>query len=61
MDDLLVAIGLAIAIEGVLYAAFPNAMRKVLFSVLGQPDTTLRNAGLIAAALGVAIIWWVRG
>jgi uncharacterized protein YjeT (DUF2065 family) len=36
-------------------------MKKMLLQVLAQPSGHLRNAGLAAAALGVAVIWLVRG
>ena len=61
MADLLTALGLAIALEGAAYALFPGAMKKMLLQVLAQPPGHLRNAGLAAAALGVAVIWLVRG
>ena len=61
MADLLTALGLAIALEGAAYAVFPGAMKKMLLQVLAQPPVHLRNAGLAAAALGVAVIWLVRG
>jgi hypothetical protein len=61
MTDLLTALGLAIALEGAAYALFPGAMKKMLLQVLAQPPGHLRNAGLAAAALGVGVIWLVRG
>ena len=61
MADLLTALGLALALEGVAYALFPGAMKKMLLQVLAQPSSHLRNAGLAAAALGVGLIWLVRG
>jgi uncharacterized protein YjeT (DUF2065 family) len=61
MADLITAIGLAIAIEGTAYALFPGPMKKMLLQVLAQPASHLRNAGLIAAVLGVGIVWLVRG
>jgi uncharacterized protein YjeT (DUF2065 family) len=33
----------------------------MLLQVLAQPAGHLRNAGLAAAALGVGVIWLVRG
>lgn len=60
MADLLTAIGLAVAIEGLLYALFPNAMKKMMVQVLAQPQTSLRTAGLVAAIAGVGIVWLIR-
>ena len=61
MQDLITAIGLAIAIEGMLYALFPDAMRKMIVQVLQMPTTWVRSAGLAAAVLGVAVTWLARG
>jgi len=60
MADLLTAIGLAVAIEGLLYALFPNAMKKMMLQVLAQPQSSLRTAGLVAAIAGVGIVWLIR-
>jgi uncharacterized protein len=60
MADLITALGLAMVIEGVLYALFPDAMRRMMAIVLGQPQNQIRAAGLFAAALGVLIVWLVR-
>ena len=60
MEDLLTALGLAIAIEGALYALFPAAMKRVLTEALEKPESTLRLAGLAAAVGGVAIVWLLR-
>ena len=61
MTDFLVALGLVLVIEGVIYAAFPEGMKRFLVSVLSIPAGTLRGAGLAAAAIGLIIVWSVRG
>jgi uncharacterized protein YjeT (DUF2065 family) len=61
MSDLIVAIGLAITIEGALYALFPNAMKRMISMVLTLPSQQIRLAGLMAAVFGVGIVWLVRG
>jgi uncharacterized protein YjeT (DUF2065 family) len=61
MADLITALGLAMAIEGTLYALFPGAMRRMMAMVLGQPEGQLRAAGLAALVLGVCVVWLVRG
>ena len=61
MRDLLTALALVLVIEGVLYAAFPSGMRRALEAAMAMPDATLRTAGLLAAAIGVAAIWLIRG
>jgi len=65
MDDpinvLWTALGLAIAIEGVIYALFPDAMKRMMAMVLEQPSGSIRVAGIGAAVAGVFIVWLVRG
>ena len=60
MSDFITAIGLVLVIEGVLYALFPVAMKKALHSLLSMPDASLRNSGLGAIIIGVAVVWVVR-
>ncbi|MDP2124374.1 MAG: DUF2065 domain-containing protein [Parvibaculum sp.] len=59
--DLVTALGLAIALEGLAYAAFPGPMRRALAALSVQPEQALRMAGLVALAAGVFIVWLVRG
>jgi uncharacterized protein YjeT (DUF2065 family) len=61
MSALVTALGLALAIEGILYALFPDAMRKMMAQLLLQPPMVVRTSGLLAAAVGVVIVWLVRG
>ncbi len=61
MLDLLTALGLAIAIEGALYALFPDGMKRMLEQVGTLPSSVLRSAGLVAACLGVFFVWLIRG
>lgn len=61
MDDLLTALGLAIALEGAVYALFPGRMKAMLAQVMELPDGTLRTVGLAACALGVGAVWLMRG
>ena len=60
MAELLTALALAIALEGVIYALFPEAMRRFILQVLEMSDAGLRMAGLIAAIVAVAAIAAIR-
>ncbi|MDP6429799.1 MAG: DUF2065 domain-containing protein [Rhodospirillales bacterium] len=60
MTELATALALAVAIEGALYALFPNAMKRFMSQALGQPDSVLRRAGLVAAVIGVGAVWALR-
>lgn len=61
MSDFIVAIGLVLAIEGLVYAAFPQAAKRMAANVMGAEDAPLRVVGVVAAVLGVLMVWLVRG
>lgn len=61
MVDLITALGLAITIEGIAYALFPDGMKKMMAQVMTLPSANIRGAGLAAAAAGIFILWLVRG
>lgn len=61
MDDLGVAIGLVLVIEGLVWALAPHFGRRLLEAASETPDQTLRLVGTGAVALGVVIVWLVRG
>lgn len=61
MWDFVVAIGLVLALEGLLFAAFPNAAKQAMANVLETPDQVLRAVGIACAVIGILVIWLVRG
>jgi uncharacterized protein len=61
MVQFIVAIGLVLVIEGLLFAAFPAVAKRLAATALETPETSLRLAGLVSAVLGLALIWLVRG
>ncbi|HMO29465.1 DUF2065 domain-containing protein [Enterovirga sp.] len=60
MRDLVAALGLALAIEGLLFASFPDAMRRAMLEAAQSPREHMRLVGLVSALLGVALIWVMR-
>jgi len=60
MAFLLAALGLLLAIEGLVLAAFPGAAKRAAAAIIDAPEGTLRTMGLIAAIAGVAVVWFVR-
>ena len=60
MGDLVAAFGLALAIEGLLFASFPDAMKRALAEAAESPRERIRLVGLVTALLGVAIVWAMR-
>ncbi|HEY4857376.1 MAG TPA: DUF2065 domain-containing protein [Xanthobacteraceae bacterium] len=61
MAEFLVAIGLVFVIEGLLFAAFPSAAKRLAATAIESPETSLRVAGIISAVIGLVLIWVVRG
>ena len=61
MSDFVVALGLVLAIEGLIFAAFPGVAKRLAAHALETPDSPLRIAGVVSAILGVALVWLVRG
>ena len=61
MADFVVAIGLVLVIEGLVFAAVPHLAKRLAASALEAPETALRMSGVVCAILGVLIVWLVRG
>ncbi len=60
ISDFLIGIGVLLFIEGLLFAALPQWMRRAMQSAILTPDTILRGAGIGSAVLGLLVIWIVR-
>ena len=60
MRELIIAFGLFLFIEGILYALFPSKMKNMLKKLDAVADKHLRIGGLIFAIIGVIIIWYLK-
>jgi uncharacterized protein len=60
MEDFLAALALLFVIEGLLFAAFPNATRRAMLEAAKTPDDLVRKIGIVCAVVGVAGLWVVR-
>jgi len=60
MAFLVAALGLLLAIEGLMLAAFPGAAKRAATAIVDAPEGTLRTMGLIAAIVGVLLVWFAR-
>jgi uncharacterized protein YjeT (DUF2065 family) len=56
-EQVLAGLGVVLAVEGLLYAVAPTAMRRAVASLAAQPEARLRAGGLAAAVIGVALAW----
>jgi uncharacterized protein YjeT (DUF2065 family) len=61
MSDLILALGLALAIEGLLFAAFPDAVKRAMLDAAQTPSERMRMVGIASAVVGVVIVWVMRG
>ena len=60
MKELIIAFGLFLFIEGILYALFPSKMKSMLKKMEDIKDAQLRTGGLIFAVFGFIIIWYIK-
>ena len=60
MNELVIAFGLYLFIEGILYAIFPAKMKNMLKKLELVKDSQLRSGGLIFAIIGFIIIYYIR-
>ena len=60
MKELIIAFGLVLFIEGILYALFPSKMKNMLSKLNEVHDSQLRTGGLIFAVMGFLIIWYLK-
>ena len=59
MKELIIAFGLFLFIEGILYAIFPSKMKNMIRKLEIVKDNQLRTGGLTFAILGFIIIYYM--
>ena len=60
MNELAIAFGLFLFIEGILYAIFPAKMKNMLRKLEILKESQLRSGGLIFAIIGFIIIYYIK-
>ena len=60
MRELIIAFGLFLFIDGLLYAIFPAKMKNMLKKLELINDNQLRIAGLVFALIGFIIIYFTK-
>ena len=60
MNELIIAFGLFLFIEGTLYAIFPSKMKNMIMKLKEATDNQLRTGGLVFAVIGFFIIWYLK-
>ena len=59
MKELIIAFGLFMFIEGILYAIFPSKMKSMLKKLELIKDNQLRTGGLIFAVIGFILVYYM--
>ncbi len=60
MRELIIALGLFLFIEGILYAIFPSKMKNMILKLSQISDGQLRSGGMVFAIIGFIIIWYLK-
>ena len=60
MKEIIIAIGLLLFIEGMLYALFPSKMKNMLKLIEKISTNQLRISGLLFALIGFVIVWYFK-
>ena len=60
MKELIIAFGLFMFIEGILYAIFPSKMKSMLKKLELIKDNQLRTSGLIFAVIGFILVYYMK-
>ncbi|HEV7265338.1 MAG TPA: DUF2065 domain-containing protein [Falsiroseomonas sp.] len=61
LEQVFAGVAVVLAVEGLLYAVAPGAMRRAVAALANLPDARLRSGGLAAAAIGTATAWLLTG
>ncbi len=59
--EFLTAVGLVFVIEGLIWALFPGLFLKLAVLAAEIPLSQFRASGVFAIAIGVLIVWLVKG
>ena len=60
LEELLVAVGLVLVIEGLLPSLNPRAYREMMRTLSEMPDRVLRGVALASMIVGALLIYIVR-
>jgi hypothetical protein len=61
MNDLLAGFGIALVLEGLLWAVAPNAARRVVTEIASRANGGIQAGAVAAVAVGVFLVWLSRG
>ncbi len=61
MSELLAGLGIALVLEGMMWALAPDSARRMLAQIAELPNGQVQGVALIAVALGVGLFWLAKG
>ncbi len=61
MSDILAGLGVALVLEGLLWAAAPQMARRAVEEIATFPTGRIQVFAVAAVALGVFVVWLARG
>jgi uncharacterized protein YjeT (DUF2065 family) len=59
--DFLTGIGFVLVIEGGLLVLAPALAKRMVAEIITAPAQVLRLGGIVSVAIGVALVWVIRG
>jgi Uncharacterized protein conserved in bacteria len=60
VTTILLALGLVLVVEGLVWAAAPSAMRRLAEELRRVDDHTLRVIGVVVLAIGTGLVFLAR-
>ena len=60
MKELIIAFGLFLFVEGILYTLFPSKMKNMVMKLNELKNNQLRSGGMIFVVLGFIIVWFFK-
>lgn len=61
MNDLLAGLGLAIVLEGLLWAISPHLGRRIVRDMASLPERQLAVVAWTMVVVGMGLVWLARG
>ncbi|QYX57948.1 DUF2065 domain-containing protein [Roseovarius sp. SCSIO 43702] len=60
IETTLLALGLVLVVEGLVYALAPSLVEQLLVALRQMPVETRRIVGVVAMALGLVLVWMAK-
>jgi len=57
---IIMAIAIALIIEGLVPALFPNKWRTYVLKLAKEPVAAIRQVGFVLVLIGIVMLWWIN-